>query len=323
MNKNHPVEEDIDLASLFENWLAETEAEIESKQKQNLRVQTGIKIVDTILAGGFRPEQLVILGGTPAVGKTTFILQIAMYNAIQGNRVGIWEVEMSAVELLKRVLANYTHVRLHELTDPTAETLAYIKSKVQENYTEFATMLSNIRIHVSSRDTKPQILEKCDQYGYSLLIFDYLQRFGSMDPRRPYLPDLRQKIETNVSILKEIAVMYKAVVLAVSALNRESMKNGISITAFRESSDIEYAADVIMTLSTAIQRKNGEWEEATNTEISDVRAENANQVVLLKIMKCKHYKEGKCLLNFWRNYQKFGAHVTRDPMELLVPTPDD
>ncbi|MGB9845773.1 MAG: DnaB-like helicase C-terminal domain-containing protein, partial [Methanothermobacter tenebrarum] len=321
MNKNHPVEEDIDMASLFKKWLAETEAEIERKQKQNLRIQTGIKIVDTLIAGGFMPEQLVILGGTPAVGKTAFTLQTAMHNARNGNSVGIWEVEMSAIELLKRIIAQYCHVRLCDLLEPSEEILNVIKSKIHENQAEFATMMSNIRVHVTSKTTSSLIQQACNQYGYSMLIFDYLQRFASMDPKRPYLPDLRQKIETNVSVLKEIAVRNKAVVLAVSALNREGMKIGTTINSFRESGDIEYAADVIMTLGTAIRRKNGEWEEATNTEISDVRAENTNQVVLLRVLKCKHFREGKCLLSFWRNYQKFGAYIDKDKevLEHLVP----
>jgi DNA repair protein RadA/Sms len=48
-----------------------------AKKDENVRMQTGISDVDTVLGGGFVPGSVTLIAGQPGIGKSTLLLQIA------------------------------------------------------------------------------------------------------------------------------------------------------------------------------------------------------------------------------------------------------
>ena len=66
-------------------------------------IETGLPELDEFLDGGL--SGLTILGGVPAVGKSSFALQIADYNAANGKRVLIVSLEMSRAQLVAKTLS--------------------------------------------------------------------------------------------------------------------------------------------------------------------------------------------------------------------------
>ena len=72
---------------------------------------TGIRDLDYMLNGGFRPGQLVLLAARPGVGKTGLALSITHHLAVQQRRsVGVVSLEMHEGELVQRLLAIHTGV---------------------------------------------------------------------------------------------------------------------------------------------------------------------------------------------------------------------
>lgn len=71
--------------------------------KRPERLQTGISSLDQILNGGLSPG-LIILGGTPGVGKSTLALQIAAHVAGSGHPVLYFSLEMQAVQILAKLI---------------------------------------------------------------------------------------------------------------------------------------------------------------------------------------------------------------------------
>jgi len=303
------------MSSIFLDWLDRKKTEVDARKQnqQEMYITTSLPFLDTKLQGGFRKESLVILGGLTGTGKTTFSVQFTLHRAQQGDNVILYNCEMSADTLLQKMIANFFHIRMSDLdtmSDETYDTL--IKEMSNEKGEEFSNTVSRI-VYSTMPGSADDIKRDIDEDQANIVIIDYLQRLQSLDPRKRYIPDPRMLIMTNIDILKNLAVRNKNLVMCISSLNRESAKNGVTIASFMESSAIEYTADVAMALCTATQdkKKKDEYIEAVSTDIHEARAEGTNLVILMKLLKVRHYQEGNVLLNFYRSYQKFG-HYSKD-----------
>jgi replicative DNA helicase len=62
--------------------------------------------------GGLQKSDMVILGARPSIGKTSFALDIARRTALHGNTVVIFSLEMSAEQLVDRLIAAESNVEL-------------------------------------------------------------------------------------------------------------------------------------------------------------------------------------------------------------------
>ena len=71
----------------------------------NMPVFTGLHELDE-LTGGFKPGELVIFGGRPAMGKTSFALKLLERTGIEtGEGCLIWSLEESKDRLVRRLYA--------------------------------------------------------------------------------------------------------------------------------------------------------------------------------------------------------------------------
>ncbi len=77
-------------------------------------VGTGFKDVDDLF-WGWRGGDLLILAARPAVGKTSFALNVAVNAAKHGASVALFSLEMSATQLVQRILCSEARVNLSKL----------------------------------------------------------------------------------------------------------------------------------------------------------------------------------------------------------------
>ena len=77
-------------------------------------VPTGFPSLDRMLMG-FREGQLIIIGARPAVGKTSFALNLAVQMAQSGATVCFFSLEMSVEEVAQRLLSTYSMVPLQTI----------------------------------------------------------------------------------------------------------------------------------------------------------------------------------------------------------------
>lgn len=84
---------------------AAQEATDRSNGKGEPPMSTGLRDLDQRLGGGYQRGQLLVLGGRPGQGKTSFALWSAIENAKAGRHVGFFSLEMPSVELAQRALA--------------------------------------------------------------------------------------------------------------------------------------------------------------------------------------------------------------------------
>ena len=71
-------------------------------------VPTGFRELDILLDGGLRPQELVLLGGAPGIGKTAFAQQMFENIAASGRKVLYFNLEMSRNQLYARSVSRWT-----------------------------------------------------------------------------------------------------------------------------------------------------------------------------------------------------------------------
>jgi replicative DNA helicase len=211
-----------------------------------LGVPTGFIGLDRVL-GGLQRSDLVIIAARPSVGKTALALSMA-YNAAVSHKkiVGFISLEMSAQQIVQRLLASETGINSHRLRmgqinddEWSAVSRAYGKLSEASVFIDDGGIST-----VNDVRTKARRLQA--EYGLDLLVIDYLQL---MQSRRS---DNRvQEISEISRGLKQLARELDIPVVALSQLSR-AVENRSDhrplLSDLRESGSIEQDADVVMLI---------------------------------------------------------------------------
>jgi replicative DNA helicase len=229
--------------------LVETVEQIEylRDNKEEIRgVPTGFTDLDNILAG-LQKSDLIILAARPSMGKTTFALDIARNVALSGTPVGIFSLEMSAQQLVQRMLSAESRVDAwsirtgHGLSTAHFTTLQEAASRLQKApiYIDDQAGNSIVKMRSVARRLK-------SEHGLGLIVVDYLQL---MTTSKNYDNMVNQITEVSHS-LKQLARELDVPVLALSQLSRavESRGGKPRLSDLRDSGSIEQDADLVMFL---------------------------------------------------------------------------
>lgn len=200
------------------------------------------------LVNPLQPGQLIVVGARPAVGKTSFAVNVAQHVAINLNKtVGIFSMEMTSVELAVRVLGGTAGIasgrfRKHRLDDKHWDRITHAMAELAK---------ANIRIDETAGLTIQEIvararIESKRIGGFGLIVVDYVQLAhaeGRYDNRSV-------EIGAVTSGLKRLAKELNCPVIALSQLNRDSakMNKKPTISELRDSGSIEADADTILLL---------------------------------------------------------------------------
>lgn len=119
-----------------DEYLQNVERIITGKEDERL-IKTYFHNVDSVI-GGFRKSELVVIGGRPGSGKTTFALNMAFKMACQGKKVGFFSLEMAEPELMDKLVKAATGLSEYTESDVQSviETKRYIdglKLKIYDN----------------------------------------------------------------------------------------------------------------------------------------------------------------------------------------------
>jgi len=198
------------------------------------------------MTSGLQNTDLIILAARPAMGKTTFALNIAEYVAIKTKKaVGIFSMEMSDSQLAMRLISsngriNATRLRTGQLED---EDWSRVTSALR--------IMKDTKIFIDDTPgLSPDVLRaKCRrlkrEHDLGLVVIDYLQLMG--------VPGNNENRATEISeisrSLKALAKELNIPVIALSQLNRslETRTDKRPVMAdLRESGAIEQDADIIL-----------------------------------------------------------------------------
>lgn len=195
---------------------------------------------------GFKPGNLIILAARPAVGKTTFAMNmVTNISSRHDVACAVFSLEMTKEELAQRLLCSKGSVSMDRALkgNLTSEDWTRLYN-AQRSLSE-----SKIFVDDTSMTTVPQILSKCRRikarYGLGLVVVDHMQLLRAVKQS-----DSRQQEVTEISRdLKMLAKELQVPVIALSQLSRgvTGRKGSVPMLSdLRESGSIEQDADIVM-----------------------------------------------------------------------------
>lgn len=186
-------------------------------------LSVGLLEVDDRLAGGLRPEDLVVIGGAPGSGKTAFAMHLARHlSHMQGANGAVISLEMSDARLGLRLLAAETGVQLHDLLNGRLEPHQWARLE------EAREQLSVWPLHVwdppssSAAVALSKVRQLHRQRPLEWILLDYITL---LDPPQG-ATNLGEATRSNSNALRAFAKEMGIVVIALAQLNDAWEKRG-------------------------------------------------------------------------------------------------
>jgi replicative DNA helicase len=214
-------------------------------------VPSGFVNLDSITFG-WQPTDLIILAARPGVGKTAFALNLARNAAlhpIKPTPVGFFSLEMSASQLVQRILSAESEIPLQKISRGRLEDYEY-----QQLHTKGIKRLETAPLFIDDTaalnifEFRAKARRLVNNHKVGLIIIDYLQLMsGTTDNRNS---NREQEISTISRNLKALAKELQVPIIALSQLSRavETRKESKipQLSDLRESGAIEQDADMVM-----------------------------------------------------------------------------
>jgi len=206
---------------------------------------TGFVDIDE-MTSGLQKGELVIVAARPAMGKTSFCLNVAQHASMRaGETVGIFSLEMSKEQLVLRMLCSDARVDAHKLRTGRLQEKDW--ARLAKAYADLSA--SKVFIDDSSTVSPLEMRAKCRrlraEHGLGLVIVDYLQLVTSTGR----VENRQQEISAISRSLKGLAKELAAPVVALSQLSRAPearTDRRPQLSDLRESGALEQDADIVM-----------------------------------------------------------------------------
>ncbi len=226
-------------------------------------VETGFYRFDE-LTSGLQKQDLIVLAARPGVGKTAMALNIAANCAVRRKlNVAIFSLEMSAVALVRRLLAAEARINLRRLArgllsrssdrgGARGEASDWQRLVEASDHLADAPLWIDDTAGLSVLELRGKARRLSMEHGLDLVIVDYLQLMSS----GARAENRTQEVSAISRGLKAVAKQLDVPVIAVSQLSRNPERRGSDsrpqLSDLRESGSIEQDADVVVF----INRKN-------------------------------------------------------------------
>lgn len=265
--------------------------ELSNRKAPVTGLETGFVDLDR-MTNGLHPSDLLIVAARPGLGKTSLCLNIAEHVAIRKHKsVGIFSLEMSKEQLVKRLLCSEARIDAHRLNT------GFLTKDDWNRLSRASGDLSDTKIFIDDTAgiTIPELRSKSRrlslEHGLDLLIVDYLQLMSGSTQR---YENRTQEISQISRGLKGIAKELSLPLIAVSQLSRavESRRGDHrpQLSDLRESGSIEQDADLVLFIYR---------EEMLNP------TEENNGLAELIISKQRNGPTGSINLAFSKQFTKF------------------
>jgi replicative DNA helicase len=227
--------------------VANTALEFIDQRRKAERLITGLPsgFIDLDkLTAGFQPSDLVVIAARPGMGKSSFMLSIALHLALNEKvPLAIFSLEMSKEQLAMRAVSMLSKVPLQNIRHGSVKdeewekiVKAALEISSREIYVDDNPNLTTTELRIKSRKLK-------QEKGVKIIFVDYLQLLGV-----PYRRSSRQEEVAEISkSLKALAKELEVPVVALAQLPSQGEQIRDKQPQLAELSEqIEQDADLII-----------------------------------------------------------------------------
>ena len=279
-------------------------------REQYMGFTTGFSDLDRVISG-LNKSDLIIVGARPAMGKTSFALNIARNVALKAKKkVLFFSLEMTKEQLAQRLLSSEARVgsqkmRTGQLTDDEWSRLGAATVVLNE---------CDLYVDDTSSITVPEMKARVRRMrDVDCVVIDYLQLMQSGKRTE-------NRVQEVSDITRNLKLMAKDVnvpVITLAQLARGTEGRGKShrpqLSDLRESGSIEQDADIIMFLASQ-QDVDGTGDEYDYDEEESQSAQAQNGVYVI-LAKNRNGPAGEKVLLYWNGeYTKFSSPSDREEM---------
>ena len=242
--------------------------ELARQKGQIAGVPTGFIDLDAMLTG-LHPGELIIIGARPAMGKTSFAMNIAEHAALCNKTTAVFTLEMPREQIAMRLLCSDARVDMQRVRKGTLEDSDWLRLAQSLAPLSAAPMYIDDTSALSPTQLRSRCRRLMMDRGLDLVVVDYLglmKSDGKAESRQLEVSEISRR-------LKAIALELKIPIIACAQLsraNKDRVDKRPMLSDLRDSGSIEQDADVVMFLHR---------EEYYNKETED---KNIGEVIISK-----------------------------------------
>jgi replicative DNA helicase len=257
------------------------------------------------LTHGLQKSELIILAARPSMGKTALALNIAEHVALQHTAakghhpVAVFSLEMSAEQLVRRMICCRARVSAHKLSE------GFVSKELHGNLVGATDILRQAPIFIDDTaglevmELRSRARQLARKENVELIVVDYLQLLHYSEFAREGRQIEVAKISSE---LKTMAKELRVPVLVLSQLSRApEIRSKVAepkLSDLRDSGAIEQDADVVLLLRRPC--KYGDDDRSTDKTLA-----------VLDVAKNRNGPTGCFDLNFFDEFTRFESRDQR------------
>lgn len=237
-------------ASTMQSIVGQAIAEIEKARNTPDGISgtpSGFHDLDKITSG-WQKSDMVVIAARPGMGKTALVLSMARNTAVDYNMgVAVFSLEMSAVQLVKRLIAGEARIDSEKLRKGNLADHEFQQLHSRITALSAAPIFIDDTPGITIFDFRAKCRRLKAQHDIQLVIIDYLQLMSAKDGKGS--GNREQEISTISRSIKEIAKELNIAIIALAQLSRSVEQRGGDkkpiLSDLRESGAIEQDADIV------------------------------------------------------------------------------
>ena len=226
---------------------------------------TGFNELDRVITG-LNKSDLILIGARPAMGKTSFALNLARNVAVKGNKkVVFFSLEMSKEQLAQRVLSMEARIRGNKMR------MGNFTPKDWEQLASATAFLSNVELYFddTSNITVPEMKARIRRLkDVDCVFIDYLQLMQSSKKTDNRVQEVSEITRSLKLMAKDLNIPVVTCAQLARATEARGKSHKPQLSDLRESGSIEQDADIVIMLYREDYYQKMEGKEAEVPEIN-------------------------------------------------------
>jgi replicative DNA helicase len=230
------------------------------------------------ITGGFKKQELIIVGARPSIGKTAFALSVTLNMIVKKKyRVGFFSLEMSASSLMERLITGQSHVDFSHIRKAT------LKNSEMNSIIDASGALYDAELYIQDTpnmklmELRAQARRMKLEHDIQIIFIDYI---GLIDAEADARIPRHEQISIISRSLKQLARELDLPVVCLCQVGRQADGVEPKLSDLRDSGSIEQDADVVILLHRDVGKNrtddDAEREKNNVQETKIIMAKNRN-----------------------------------------------